>query len=131
MHLGKMQGSKNIFLPGSKPSTFSTFYTLSSPFRINRPILPHYLSLHLSFPFLSLLLSFLCFLFHSFRSFFLLPSWEIRAFQLPSWWRRYHATSFFGALVGCPLTPHFQESSINMIKILHIMVKILERYEGP
>ena len=92
------QGSKNIFLPGSKRSTFIPFYTLSSSFPIYHPILSLYLSLILSFPFLpfflSLLSSFLPFLI----PFSLHPSWEIWAFQLPSWYCRNHATSFFWAL---------------------------------
>ena len=65
------QGSKKYFLPGSKPSAFITFYTISSPFPINNPILSFYLPLllsspFLSFPFLPLFLSFLSFALRSF-----------------------------------------------------------------
>ena len=75
------QGSKN-FLPGSKPCTFISLYTLSSSFPIYPPFYP--------FPFLSLFLSLS---FHSslaFSPFFplptvslsLVPSWEICGFSV-------------------------------------------------
>ena len=50
-------GFKNTFLPGSKPSTVITFYTISSPFPISNPIQSLYLSLLLDFSFLPFLIS--------------------------------------------------------------------------
>ena len=70
----KYRAQKKIFLPGSKPSTFITFYVLSSPFPINNHILSLYLSLLLSFPSLSFLTCFLSPLSPSFHFFFLFPS---------------------------------------------------------
>ena len=46
--LEKSRAQNDIFLPGSNPSTFISFYTLSSYFPIYHPILSLYLSLFLS-----------------------------------------------------------------------------------
>ena len=69
---GSRRAQNNIFLPGSKPSTFISFYTLSSSFPIYHPILSLYLSLSFIFlpSFLSLLPPSFC-LFSFFPSSFL------------------------------------------------------------
>ena len=47
----RVRAQRNIFLPGSKPSAFISFYTLSSSLTIYHPILSLYSSLHFLSPF--------------------------------------------------------------------------------